>query len=269
MTNQREQELLAQIQTLQDENAHLRDENRLLHEHAVKYQRIVDALPVSVQITDADGTIVEVNPFHLANMGAGITVVEDYVGQFITARPSIVAAGLAEKYQSVLRGGTIHEDAVHFPFTSGRRTGRYSNIRGVPILHDGDVIGAVFISEDVTSLIHVQQELERHQAHLEELVAARTAALQEENQARRRTEAEKEVVIQELQAALSKVKQLSGFLPICSHCKKVRDDSGYWQQIEAYVRDHSEAEFSHSLCPECVVELYKDIAAFRQATDRD
>lgn len=62
----------------------------------------------------------------------------------------------------------------------------------------------------------------------------------------------------ELQAALDKVKQLSGLLPICSHCKKIRDDEGYWQQVEVYIRDHSEAEFSHGICPECMKSFYGD-----------
>lgn len=59
-----------------------------------------------------------------------------------------------------------------------------------------------------------------------------------------------------LQEALSKVKQLSGMLPICASCKKVRDDRGYWRQLEVYIRDHSEAEFSHGLCPDCGERLY-------------
>ncbi len=59
-----------------------------------------------------------------------------------------------------------------------------------------------------------------------------------------------------LQEALSKVKQLSGMLPICACCKKVRDDRGYWRQLEVYIRDHSEAEFSHGLCPDCGERLY-------------
>ncbi len=67
---------------------------------------------------------------------------------------------------------------------------------------------------------------------------------------------ERERLISELQEALSKVKQLSGYLPICASCKKIRDDQGYWQQIEAYIRDHSEAEFSHGICPECAKRLY-------------
>jgi len=61
-----------------------------------------------------------------------------------------------------------------------------------------------------------------------------------------------------LQAALAEVKTLSGLLPICANCKKIRDDKGYWNQIEAYIRDHSEADFSHSICPECVKKLYPE-----------
>jgi hypothetical protein len=67
------------------------------------------------------------------------------------------------------------------------------------------------------------------------------------------------MLISELQNTVNKVKQLSGLLPSCSHCKKVRDDKGYWQQVEVYIRDHSEAEFSHSLCPDCSKELYPDM----------
>lgn len=64
------------------------------------------------------------------------------------------------------------------------------------------------------------------------------------------------VRVQELQEALTEVKTLSGMLPICSSCKKIRDDRGYWNQIEAYIREHSEAEFTHSICPECTERLY-------------
>jgi PAS domain-containing protein len=65
----------------------------------------------------------------------------------------------------------------------------------------------------------------------------------------------------ELQDALAKVKTLSGLLPICSACKNVRDDKGYWNQIEVYIRDHSEAEFSHGLCPSCTERLYPEFAS--------
>ena len=75
----------------------------------------------------------------------------------------------------------------------------------------------------------------------------------------RRRKIEKEKLISELQDALVQVKTLSGLLPICSHCKKIRDDKGYWNQIEVYILDHSDAEFSHSICQECAKKYYPDM----------
>jgi len=71
-------------------------------------------------------------------------------------------------------------------------------------------------------------------------------------------ENERETLIKELQDAITHVKTLGGMLPICSNCKKIRDDKGYWKQIESYIRDHSDAEFSHSICPDCTDKLYPD-----------
>ena len=64
------------------------------------------------------------------------------------------------------------------------------------------------------------------------------------------------VDITDLKTSLAQVKVLSGLLPICAQCKKIRDDNGYWEQIEKFIRDNSEADFSHSICPECVKMLY-------------
>lgn len=75
---------------------------------------------------------------------------------------------------------------------------------------------------------------------------------------RNKMAAEREVLVQKLQEALAKVKLLSGFLPICCSCKKIRGDTGYWQQIESYISEHSNAEFSHGLCPECSKKLYPE-----------
>lgn len=65
--------------------------------------------------------------------------------------------------------------------------------------------------------------------------------------------------MKELQEALENVKILSGMLPICSHCKKIRDDEGYWNQLEVFIDKHSEAKFSHSICPDCAHKLYPDL----------
>jgi hypothetical protein len=70
---------------------------------------------------------------------------------------------------------------------------------------------------------------------------------------------EKDGLILELQQTIDEVKTLKGIIPMCSACKKIRDDSGYWQQVEEYVKNHSNAEFSHGICPECSKKLYPDL----------
>ena len=75
----------------------------------------------------------------------------------------------------------------------------------------------------------------------------------------KRLEGEQKKLIRELQEALANIKRLRGMLPICSSCKKIRDDKGYWNQIESYIRDHTEAEFTHGICPECIKKLYPDL----------
>jgi PAS domain S-box-containing protein len=104
---------------------------------------------------------------------------------------------------------------------------RWFNVSSDPILDETDhLIGTVHIISDITE--------------------------------RKRAEDEREKLIQELQKALAEVKTLSGLIPICASCKKIRDDKGYWNQIESYIRDHSEAEFSHGICPDCMKKLYPD-----------
>lgn len=70
----------------------------------------------------------------------------------------------------------------------------------------------------------------------------------------------------ELQAALDEIQELSGLLPICSSCKKIRDDKGYWNQIEHYIAAHAKVHFSHGICPDCAVALYPDIALYEDET---
>jgi HAMP domain-containing protein len=88
------------------------------------------------------------------------------------------------------------------------------------------------------------EELNEFKNHLELLVEERTKELKKSNM--------------ELSLALSEVKALKGLLPICASCKNIRDDRGYWSQIETYISSHSEAEFSHSICPECAKKLYPE-----------
>jgi len=96
----------------------------------------------------------------------------------------------------------------------------------------------------------VQEVLARVRAHLE---------IQDLQQQLRQANAELAAHNQELQEALDQVRTLSGLLPICAGCKKIRDDSGYWEQVEVYVQRHVDVQFSHGLCPDCMVRLYPEI----------
>jgi PAS domain S-box-containing protein len=77
---------------------------------------------------------------------------------------------------------------------------------------------------------------------------------------KKKAEEDKERLIADLKEALSQVKKLSGLLPICASCKQIRDDKGGWKQIESYIADHSEANFTHGVCPDCTRKLYPEFA---------
>ena len=68
--------------------------------------------------------------------------------------------------------------------------------------------------------------------------------------------------VDELTIALTEVKQLRGIIPICASCKKIRDDGGLWQQVEAYIEEHSDADFSHSMCPDCTKSFYEELEKY-------
>jgi PAS domain-containing protein len=91
--------------------------------------------------------------------------------------------------------------------------------------------------------------------------------LQQEITERKQAEKEREKLIAELQEALTNVKTLSSLLPICMSCKKIRDDKGYWNQIEEYITEHTDTLFSHGMCPDCFKKLYPDY--FKDDTDKD
>jgi len=103
------------------------------------------------------------------------------------------------------------------------------------------------ITDHIAPILHARLLNERNETE-------RKRALEEKEKA----EQERIRYVEELQKALQEVKQLSGLLPICSSCKKIRDDKGYWNQIENYIHDHSEAEFSHGICPDCAKKLYPE-----------
>jgi hypothetical protein len=121
----------------------------------------------------------------------------------------------------------------------------FIEIRAIPRFDaEGKVIGLIHIVRDITERRKTEEEIKRHRHHLEELVEERTEDLTTANA--------------ELQEALSKIKTLRGLIPICAWCKKIRDDKGYWSRLETYISEHSEADFTHGICPDCATKLKTD-----------
>lgn len=147
----------------------------------------------------------------------------------------------------------------------------------VPLMSGGRFLGAFEIYYDITN---EKKQLDRIVSRSSQLLLGLAFGLSivvvillvKENKAfaeRKRAEEKQKSLILQLQKALAEVKTLSGMLPICASCKKVRDDKGYWNQIESYLLDHSEAKFSHSICPECAKKLYPDLFGEKGEDERD
>ncbi|MEE9910479.1 MAG: response regulator [Deltaproteobacteria bacterium] len=107
-------------------------------------------------------------------------------------------------------------------------------------------------AQEIRSRKEAEEALRRAHDELEMLVKQRTAELHREIEERKKTE-------ESLREALTQIKTLSGLLPICASCKRIRDDGDNWIQIESYIRNHSEADFTHGICPECAVKLYPKV----------
>jgi integral membrane sensor domain MASE1 len=143
--------------------------------------------------------------------------------------------------------GTAHG---HGPFTDYALNIRMVYLYGFSA---SIAVTGLLLGSAVTERGMALDELWRARRELEDRVAERTAALQAEL-------TEREKLLQDLRDALAKVKTLSGLLPICSSCKMIRDDRGYWTQVERYISAHSEAQFSHGICPACLKTLYPEFA---------
>ena len=169
----------------------------------------------------------------------------------IVAKGKVITKGIQKETKS-LEGQVMSVDVVE---------------TYVPLMSDGNFLGAFEIYYDITAR---KQQLDKLLSRSSALVffmalgllLSIIAILFIENKTiskRKQVEKEREKLIAELQDAATKIKILSGLLPICSSCKKIRDDKGYWKQIESYIRDHSEAEFTHSMCPICAEKLYPEL----------
>lgn len=190
---------------------------------------VLDALPVGVWIVDRNGRITHGNPAGLRIWAGARYVGPDQFGEYKgwwadtgkRIEPHEWAAARA-----IQQGETSLDEVIDIECFDGTRKTILNSalpIRG----RDGSTLGAIIVNQDISD--------------------------------RRRNELEREALLHRLQAALEQVHTLTGLLPICAGCKKIRDQQNRWQSIESYITDHSSATFSHGVCPECSDRLYPNL----------
>ncbi|MDH4319474.1 MAG: PAS domain S-box protein [Desulfobulbaceae bacterium] len=223
--------------------------------------------PVAIQIMEPSGLMIEVNKAWEELWRAKA---EDAVGKYnILDDEQALALGFGEKFKLALRG--LPTDVLDFPYDPknsgypGRK--RWLTSRVYPLKNSqGKVFNIILTLEDITVQKETELNLILEKEKLEEKVMERTLEfaganerLKQEIRERKEVQEEREQLISDLQQALNQVKVLSGLLPICSSCKKIRDEQGTWNQMEQYIKEHTDAEFSHSMCPECAKRMYPDL----------
>ena len=225
----------------------LRQKERELADARQRLSDIVEFLPDPTSALDLEGNVIIWNRAAAEYTGVGADEMlgkgnyEHAIPFYGKRRPTLANLILdpdskfAREYNHLSeRDGNLLAEEVFCPAIG--KTGAYISAVASKLYDaQGSVRGAIQTTRDIT----VQKELEQ----------------------------EREELILELQTALKEVKTLSGLLPICAHCKKVRDDEGYWNQIESYLQKHTGARFSHGICSECAKKLYGDQDWFYKIDD--
>jgi len=209
---------------------------------------IIEFLPDSTWVIDIEGRVVAWN--RAIEKFTGIKK-EEILGKgnyahsipyYGEARPTLIDLMLRrnkkyeEQYLSISEIDGELIASVSFSPSFGKE-GTYVECKAAKLYDaQGNVVGAIETVRDITAMKRAEQDRER--------------------------------LISELQEALANVRTLKGLLPICSACKKIRDDKGYWTRIEAYIKRHAEVDFSHGLCPECAEKLYGREDWFKNREDK-
>jgi len=187
---------------------------------------LIDNLPDLIYFKDAEGRYILNNLAHLKSMG--VERQEVVLGKTtFDFHPQELAQQYYEDERRIVATGNALPGREELAFHKDTGEQRWHLTTKIPVKDSrGVVTGFVGISRDITE----QKQLEKQRDHY----------------------------VEELQEALDRVTTLSGLLPICSGCKKIRNDQGYWQQVEGYIMEHSSARFTHGLCPECLARIYPD-----------
>lgn len=208
-------------------------------QHLLLTQFCVNRASESIFLVDSDAKIHYVNG--IACHQLGYSEKEMLAMKVFDIDPLFDSSKWAEHWKEI-------KERKHFIFET---VNRQNNGETFPveiavnlIIHRGIEYSFAF-ARDITERKQSEAEILKYRERLEELVKVRTSQLEEKN------------IL--LESTLASVKTLKGLLPICSSCKKIRDDKGYWSQVESYIYEHTGAEFSHSICPDCVNKLYPDL----------
>jgi PAS domain S-box-containing protein len=242
--------------------------------YAVERAKVADALRASQEFArniiqcsldmivavDADRRITEINLAAQRSFGYGPDEVLGKRVDLLYASPEEgleISEELMDKQGCVKEVWNIRKNGEFFPSLLAASTLRDAR---------GNRIGSMGISRDITQQKRAEAALRQLNDDLERRVHERTTELEAANlelhrqmAERQRAEREREELIQQLQDALAKVNTLGGLLPICSHCKKIRDDKGYWNKLEDFISTHSGAEFTHGICPECTARYFPEV----------
>jgi PAS domain S-box-containing protein len=194
---------------------------------AIQRFRIFDLLPIArsrLVDTMPDGLLVIDRQGRIADLNAAMEAIVGAEGQQVIGQPARQVLEQWRGFFEQLRADK--ETDLEICVDQGERQAHY-DLRISPIRsRAGQVGGWLVVLRDITTRTHLEQERTR--------------------------------LVDELQDALAQVKTLSGLLPMCASCKRIRDDQGYWHSVEAYLATHSDAELSHGICPECMNKLYSD-----------
>jgi PAS domain S-box-containing protein len=211
------------ISTIRDITERKQTEKTFQHERNL-LRTLIDTMPELINYKDLEGRYLLNNLAHLRSIGAKCQ--EDALGKTMF---DFHAAELAQQYydneMQVIQSGKAMVETEELALHKDTGEKRWHLSSKVPLKdNQGKVASYITISRDITE--------------------------------RKHAEAERERLIKELQSAVSDIKTLSGLVLICANCKKIRDDKGFWTQVESYIQERSHARFSHGICPDCMKKLY-------------
>jgi PAS domain S-box-containing protein len=235
-----------------------------IHEAELRYRAIFEQSPYGILLIDNCGNITDFN--ETAHRELGYTREEFARLRIPDIDPFQSPEEIASSIREVLGKGSAEFEVRH--------RAKNGEIRDVHVmtralnLSGNNVFQTIW--HDITEQKRAAEELNNYRQHLEVLVIERTTELSRLNEqlqkdiaGRKLAEQVREKLILELKDALAKIKTLTGLIPICAWCKKIRDDKGYWKKVETYIREHSDASFTHGICPDCLKkespETYEEV----------